>query len=129
MRYLASGFLVCRVSQIIDRKPGLIMQLEASILPHCRVDFFDTEAAIKDLTRASRLGSAAGVEQLIAEVTRALDSTGYQALRHLVVEVVDNTVLLWGIVSTCHQKQIAQRTAQSIPGVRSVANGIEVNCC
>jgi len=67
--------------------------------------------------------------KLIAAVDRALRATGHPALRDLDIEICRGIVVLWGRVTTYHQKQLAQATAQKVEGVRGIANGLEVDCC
>lgn len=66
---------------------------------------------------------------LVEAVARALRATGHPGLRDLDIEITAGIVVLWGRVSTYHQKQLAQAMAQKVEGVRGVANGVEVVCC
>lgn len=65
---------------------------------------------------------------LIRRVEDALQKAGYPALRRVEVEICAGVVLLWGKVPCYHQKQIAQSVAQSVAGVKSIANGLDVVC-
>ena len=67
--------------------------------------------------------------KLIEAVERALRATGHPALRGLDIEICRGVVVLWGRVTTYHQKQLAQATAQKVDGVQGIANGLEVICC
>lgn len=67
--------------------------------------------------------------ELLEAVVRALRATGHPGLRDLDIEITAGIVVLWGRVSTYHQKQLAQAMAQKVEGVRGVANGVEVVCC
>jgi len=85
-----------------------------------------------ELRGPQRMGPVAQTDfehALVEAVGRALRATGYPELRHLQIEIERGTVMLWGRVSTYHQKQLAQATAQRVDGVRGIANGIEVDCC
>jgi osmotically-inducible protein OsmY len=64
----------------------------------------------------------------VEAVDRALRATGYPALRGIQIEIERGIVVLWGRVPNYYQKQVAQVTAQRMPGVRGIANGIEVVC-
>ena len=75
----------------------------------------------------NRLGAIAASDNVSVEtVERALCATGYLAMRSIQVEIERGIVVLWGHVPTYYQKQVAQVTAQRVPGVRGIANGIEV---
>ena len=65
---------------------------------------------------------------LIAAVSRTLREAGYPALRHVKVEYLSGVVVLWGVVPSYYQKQLAQAVAQRVEGVRRIANGLEVIC-
>ena len=65
---------------------------------------------------------------LIEKLGRALSATGYSTLRGIEIEIHHGVVVLWGRVPNYHQKQLAQATVQQVPGVRRVANGIDVVC-
>lgn len=66
---------------------------------------------------------------LICAVEESLRSSGYPALRQVEIEICAGVVVLWGSVPSYHQKQLAQSLAQRVPGVNSIANGLEVICC
>lgn len=70
-----------------------------------------------------------GGRKLIEAVAQALGATGHAELRKLDIEICEGVVVLWGRVTTYHQKQLAQATAQKVEGVRGIANGLEVICC
>jgi osmotically-inducible protein OsmY len=61
-------------------------------------------------------------------IALVLSGTGYSALRNVEFEIENGIVLLRGSVPSHHQKQVAQTVAQTVPGIRNVANGIEVDC-
>lgn len=66
--------------------------------------------------------------QLAQAVQRQLRSTGHESLRDVEIEVQHATVILWGRVPSYYLKQLAQSLTQRVPGVRLVANGLEVVC-
>lgn len=68
------------------------------------------------------------VSDLCRAVKNALEDCGYHTLRRVDVEICSGVVVLWGEVPTYHMKQIAQTIAHSVPGVRAIANGLDVVC-
>lgn len=77
--------------------------------------------------RGSERNAAENCSALADAVRLALSAAGYTALREVQVEVERGTAVLWGRVPSYHQKQVAQTIAQAVRGIRSVANGIEVD--
>jgi osmotically-inducible protein OsmY len=59
-------------------------------------------------------------------VERALRATGYGPLRGVEVSVRSRLVILGGRVPSYYLKQVAQTTAQAVPGVHQVCNNLEV---
>jgi osmotically-inducible protein OsmY len=71
---------------------------------------------------------AVSESELIEAVNLALCGLGYPRLRDLNIQMCDGLLVLRGWVSTYHQKQLAQATAQRVDGVREIANEVEVVC-
>lgn len=65
---------------------------------------------------------------LVQAVVQVLRGTGHSPLREVDVEICGQVVILWGRVPSYYLKQLAQALAQRVPGVHSVANGLEVIC-
>jgi len=65
-------------------------------------------------------------DHLVERVERALRATGYGDLRIVRVSVIARIVILGGRVSSYYLKQIAQATAQAVPGVQQIRNGLDV---
>ena len=57
---------------------------------------------------------------------KAFDQIGYQQLNAVECVVVDEEIILRGILDSFYLKQVAQSVAVKIPGVRTVKNEIEV---
>jgi osmotically-inducible protein OsmY len=64
--------------------------------------------------------------RLAERVDRALRATGYGPLRDIEVTVHERLVILAGHVPSYHLTQLAQATAQAVPGVHQVCNELEV---
>jgi len=63
-----------------------------------------------------------------ADIERALQATGYSALRSAGIAVNSGVVSLTGRVPSYHMKQIAQATALLMPGILDVCNELDVAC-
>jgi osmotically-inducible protein OsmY len=57
----------------------------------------------------------------------ALDSSGYRLLRNVKCKVLDDLVILNGVLPSFYLKQVAQTIAMGIDQVREVRNMIEVD--
>jgi hypothetical protein len=57
----------------------------------------------------------------------ALGSSGYRLLRNVECKVLEDLVILTGILPSFYLKQVAQTIAMGIDHVREVRNMIEVN--
>lgn len=79
---------------------------------------------------AEHVGSSALAESLDPSLTerieRALQGTGFSALRAITVNVRDQLVILSGRVHSYHVKQIAQATILRVPGTQQIRNDLEV---
>jgi len=64
--------------------------------------------------------------ELAARVDQALQSRGYMYLRRVAVSVDKGIVVLRGCVPSYYLKLLAQETAMRIPGVRGLANELNV---
>jgi osmotically-inducible protein OsmY len=64
--------------------------------------------------------------RLAERIERALRATGYGALRAVEVSVKTRVVILLGQVPSYYLKQIAQATAQAVPGAHQIHNGLDV---
>ena len=64
--------------------------------------------------------------RLAERVERALRATGYGPLRAVNVAVHARLVVLGGRVPSYYLKQVAQTTAQSVPGAHQVRNDLDV---
>lgn len=63
---------------------------------------------------------------LTERIERALRATGYGALRGVDVLVSARIVRLMGRVPSYYLKQIAQATAQAVPGTHQIHNNLDV---
>jgi osmotically-inducible protein OsmY len=77
-------------------------------------------------TNVSLLAQSLEDLRLAERVGHALHATGYGALRAIEVSVTARIVRLVGRVPSYHLKQIAQVTAQAVPGAHEVHNGLDV---
>ena len=57
---------------------------------------------------------------------KAFEQIGYQQLNNVDCEVIEDEIVLRGVLDSFYLKQVAQSVAVKIPGVRSVKNEIEV---
>jgi hypothetical protein len=64
--------------------------------------------------------------RLTGQLESALCSLGHVCLRTINIQVADGLATLRGQVPSYYVKQLAQATAQSIPGIRSVRNELDV---
>ncbi|MFO0820525.1 MAG: BON domain-containing protein [Pirellulales bacterium] len=64
--------------------------------------------------------------RLADRVECALLATGYSALRNVRVTVDARIVVLGGQVSSYYLKQVAQATAQAVPGAHQIRNDLHV---
>ena len=65
-------------------------------------------------------------ETLRSAVVKELDRDAEVFPKHISVTAVDGAIALGGHVMTVHEKQVAVRAAERVPGVGAVADGIEV---
>src|SRR5262249_42716335 len=65
--------------------------------------------------------------RLSAQVEHGLASTGYAALRSVVVSVNAGVAILRGRVGSYYLKQIAQAAAETVPGLIRVRNEVDVH--
>ncbi len=63
---------------------------------------------------------------LVAQVERALCSSGYPSLRSVQVALRDQAVVLQGRVFSYYLKQVAQEMALMVPGVGELRNELVV---
>ena len=66
------------------------------------------------------------MSELQRRVQQFLMTAHLPALRHVGVEVVDDSVVLTGSVQSFYEKQMATEFARRVAGVVSVVNSIEV---
>ena len=82
---------------------------------------------VQDFHANSAAAQCSSVDaQLIESAERALRGTGYPQLFLVHVRAFHGVVTLRGRVTTYHQKQMAQATAQQVEGAERVINEIEV---
>ena len=64
--------------------------------------------------------------RLSTQVERALAATGYAALHALTVSMIAGVAVLSGRVGSYYLKQIAQATAETVPGLTQIRNEVVV---
>jgi osmotically-inducible protein OsmY len=64
--------------------------------------------------------------QVLTELSRALNASGYASLRAVQGQFEEGVLTLVGTVKSHHQKQVAQSAALKIEAVRDVRNLIDV---
>ncbi len=69
--------------------------------------------------------SAAANDELLRRVRQFLIGSNLPGLRHIVVEVEGDTVVLWGSVRMFYEKQLAVRLSRRVAGVIQVVDLIE----
>lgn len=82
-----------------------------------------------DFDRSAPDAESHADRMLIEAIGRALCSTGFPALREVMIEIHQGIIVLGGRVRTYYQKQVAQSIVRQVEGIRGVSNRIEVLCC
>jgi hypothetical protein len=63
---------------------------------------------------------------IVPQVTKAIESLGYQCLRKVSCKCVGNTIVLQGVVRSFYFKQISQSAAAKVAGAECIKNEIVV---
>jgi hypothetical protein len=78
--------------------------------------------------RALKSLPAVRTEALVTRVADVLKTSGYPALRNVVIEHHESIIVLRGQVPTFYLKQVAQAAVTKVRGVGCLVNQICVDC-
>jgi osmotically-inducible protein OsmY len=67
-------------------------------------------------------------EQILDQVRRTLDGSGYEQLRRVHAYCSHGRVILQGRISTYYMKQLAQELIRNVENIRDIDNDLRVVC-